>query len=71
MDWPRAPTAYVAENSPVGAPAEGEALGPVEVGPPVQGNVWGCSKEVDKGGNTRMWEGEEIGSLWAGNPEKE
>jgi len=39
MNWPRAPTAYVAENSLVGATVEGEALGPAKVGLPVQGNM--------------------------------
>jgi len=41
MDWPRVPTAYVAENSLVGAPMEGEALSPAKVGPPVKGNMGG------------------------------
>jgi len=45
MDWPRAPTAYVAENSLVGAPVEGEALGPAKVGPLVQGNMGVGNKE--------------------------
>lgn len=37
---PRAPTAYVAENSLVGAPVEGEALGPDKVGPSSAGECW-------------------------------
>jgi len=39
MDCPRAPTAYVAENSIVRAPVQGEDLGPDKIGPPVQKNV--------------------------------
>jgi len=35
MDRPMAPTAYVAEDSLIGAPMEGKALGPATVGLPV------------------------------------
>jgi len=52
MDWPRAPIAYVAVNSLVGAPVGGEALGPTEIGPfPLAGEFGWGSKGVD-GGNT-------------------
>jgi len=37
MDGPWAPTAYAVENSLVGAPVEGEALGPAKVGPEYKG----------------------------------
>jgi len=39
MDLPRAPTAYVAENSLVGAPVEGKTLDLAKVGLPVQENM--------------------------------
>jgi len=71
MDWPMAPTAYVAENSLVGAPVEGEALGPAKVGPPVQVNVRGV---VVMGGGWRehpYGEAEGIGGLWTGNQDSE
>jgi len=50
-----APAPYVAGNSLVGAPEEGEALGHEKVGPLVQGNVGegGTVKEVD--GGTAVW----------------
>jgi len=35
MDWPWAPTTWVAMNSLVRAPVEGEALGPAKTEPPV------------------------------------
>jgi len=57
MVWPRAPTAYVAENSLVGAPGEGEALGPAKVEPPVQGNMGLAIRGMYRG-NTHMVEGE-------------
>jgi len=41
MDRPRAPTAYVAEDSLVGAPGEGKALGPAKVGPPPRAGEYG------------------------------
>jgi len=39
-------TAYVAENSIVGAPMDGEALGPAKVGSPVQQNMGGNKGDV-------------------------
>jgi len=63
MDLSRSPTAYVAENNLVGAPVEGEALGPAKVGPPSSGNVRGgkSSEDLDGGtpvsGRGREWEG--------------
>jgi len=58
MDWPRAPTAYVAENSLVGAPVEKKALGLAKVGTPVQGNMGEGNKRDIYRGNNPMGEGE-------------
>jgi len=49
MDFFRAPIAYVTENSLVGAPAEGETLGPAKVGLPTQ-----CS-EMSGGSKVGGW----------------
>jgi len=46
MDWPWAPTSYVAVNSFVGAPVEEEALGPDKAGPPVYRVVGGGNREL-------------------------
>jgi len=62
MDWPRAPTAYVAENSLVGTPVEGEALGPAKFGPPSAVEYGGGSKG-DGWGDTCMGEGERWGIM--------
>jgi len=72
MDSPRTPTAYVTENSLVGAPGKEEALGHPKVGLPVQeniggGNKGGCIRGIPiwrrgRGGN---------GGLWTGNQEGE
>jgi len=65
----RGPTAYVAENSLVGASVEGEALGPAKVGPPVQGNmeegnkgdIWGKYPYGGGGGEGMGAYGQETG----------
>jgi len=46
MDWPRSPSAFVAEDSLIGESGEGEALGPAKVESPVQGNMADNKREV-------------------------
>jgi len=66
-----APTAYVPENSLVGAPGEGEVLGPAKVGPPVQGNMEGAIRGCIRG--IPMWgcRRGRNGGIWMGNREGE
>jgi len=61
MDWPRALTAYVAENNLVGAPVEGKALGLAKAGPPNAGEYGRGIRGMYRG-NTCMGGGEGMGA---------
>jgi len=58
MDRPRPPTAYVADNSLVGAPVESKCLVLPRLEPLVQGNMGGSIMGIHRG-NTHMGDGDE------------
>lgn len=62
MDWPRVPTAYVAENRLVGAPVEGKPLVLPRLDPQCRGIRGRAIRGMDRG-NNRTGEGRESGFI--------